>query len=134
MGFVKKTWTNRISEYPNRRTINDGYVTKVVTVGRDEGTVTQAGDAFTAENMNDLETRIESAIDEADAYVEVTGTLTAGQTSITLSNAAITEDSTIDYYTNYFGINPVGVNVSNGRVVLTFEEQDIDISVKVRVS
>ena len=134
MGFVKKTWTNRISEYPNRRTINDGYVTKVVTVGRDEGTVTQAGDAFTAENMNDLETRIESAINQADAYVEVTGTHTAGQTSITLSNAAITEDSTIDYYTNYFGINPVGVNVSNGRVVLTFEEQDIDISVKVRVS
>ena len=71
---------------------------------------------------------------KADAYVEVTGTLTAGQTSITLSNAAITENSTIDYYTNYFGINPVGVNVSNGRVVLTFEEQDIDISVKVRVS
>lgn len=63
MGFVKKTWTNRISEYPNRRTINDGYVTKVVTVARDEGTITQEGDAFSAENMNDLETRIEDAIE-----------------------------------------------------------------------
>ena len=78
---------------------------------------------------------IKDAIAEkADAYVEVTGTLTAGQTSITLSNVAITENSTIDYYTNYFGINPVGVNVSNGRVVLTFEEQGVDLGVKVRVS
>ena len=62
MAFVKKTWKDRISEYPNRRTINDGYVTKTVTVGRDEGTVTEAGDAFNASNMNDLENRIEAAI------------------------------------------------------------------------
>lgn len=78
---------------------------------------------------------IKAAIAEkANKYTDITGTLSVGQTSITLSNAAITENSTIDYYTNYFGINPVGVNVSNGRVVLTFEEQDVDISVKVRVS
>ena len=63
MSFVKKTWKDRISEYPNRRTINDGYVTKVVTVGRAEGTITQEGDAFSPENMNDLETRIEEAIE-----------------------------------------------------------------------
>ena len=62
MAFVKKTWKDRISEYPNRRTINDGYVTKQVTVARDEGTVTEAGDAFNASNMNDLENRIENAI------------------------------------------------------------------------
>ena len=61
MAFVTKTWKNRISQYPNRRTINDGNVTKVVTVGRDEGTVTEAGDAFSAENMNDLESRIATA-------------------------------------------------------------------------
>ena len=62
MAFVKKTWKDRISEYPNRRTIDDGYVTKVVTVGRDEGTVTQAGTPFNATEMNDLESRIEAAI------------------------------------------------------------------------
>lgn len=62
MAFVKKTWKDRISQYPNRRTINDGYTTKVVTVGRDEGTVTQAGDVFNAANMNDLENRIQAAI------------------------------------------------------------------------
>ena len=28
MSFVQKTWVDRISEYPNRRTINDGVITK----------------------------------------------------------------------------------------------------------
>lgn len=71
---------------------------------------------------------------KADAYVEVTGTLTAGQTSITLSDVAITGSSTIDVYTDVFGINPTGMTVATGSVTLTFEAQDIDLGVKVRVS
>jgi hypothetical protein len=62
MAFVKRTWKDRISQFPNRRTINDGFVTKQVTVGRDEGNITEAGDSFNASNMNDLEDRIESVI------------------------------------------------------------------------
>lgn len=62
MAFVTKTWKDRISQYPNRRTLTDSNnVVKVVTVGRDEGTVTEAGDAFNATNMNDLESRIATA-------------------------------------------------------------------------
>lgn len=134
MAFVKRVWKDRISEYPNRRTINDGYVTKQVTVGRDEGSVTEAGDAFNASNMNDLEDRIEAAFIGGDLWNDFTGTLTAGQTSITFSDASITETSTIDYYTDYFSINPVGVVATDGSVTLTFEPQDIDLGVKVRVS
>ena len=67
MAFAKKTWKDRVSQYPNRRTINDGVVTKQVTVGRDEGTITEQGDGFTASNMNDLEQRISDAIDAAGA-------------------------------------------------------------------
>ena len=62
MAFVAKTWKDRISEYPNRRTIDDGYTIKTVTVGRDEGTVAEAGTPFNATEMNDLESRIEDAI------------------------------------------------------------------------
>ena len=69
MAFAKKTWQDRISQYPNRRTINDGYITKTVTVSRNEGTVTQAGDSFNATNMNDLEQRIKDTTD--DLYSEV---------------------------------------------------------------
>ena len=65
MAFVKKTWQARISEYPNRRTITDeNGVTKLVTVGRSEGAVSQEGDAFTASSMNDLEQRIYNAFSD----------------------------------------------------------------------
>ena len=68
------------------------------------------------------------------SYTDVTGTLTAGSTSITLSNAAITTSSTLDYYTDTLGVNPLTSTVSTGSVVLTFEAQSSDIGVKVRVS
>lgn len=77
---------------------------------------------------------IKEAIDAKPDFTDLAGTLTAGQTSITLSDVAITGSSTIDYYTDYFGVNPVGVSVSTGSVTLTFEAQDIDLGVKVRVS
>ena len=59
MAFTKKNWKDRITEFPTRRTLtkSDGS-TELVTVARAEGTVSQEGDAFSAENMNDLETRI----------------------------------------------------------------------------
>lgn len=69
MAFIKKIWKDRISQFPNRRTINDGYVTKQVTVGRDEGTITEQGDAFDASNMNDLEQRIEDCYGDVQALV-----------------------------------------------------------------
>ena len=65
MGFTKKTWKNRIAEYINRRLItNEDGSTNLVTVARDEGTISQEGDAFNAANMNDLEDRIAAEFDE----------------------------------------------------------------------
>lgn len=65
MAFVKKTWKNRIAEYINRRLLtNEDGSTNLVTVARDEGTISQEGDAFNAANMNDLEDRIESEFNE----------------------------------------------------------------------
>ena len=68
MAFEKKVWKDRVVEYPNRRVLNDGVVSKVVTVSRDEGNVTIAGDAFSAHNMTDLENRIESAFEDTPTY------------------------------------------------------------------
>lgn len=173
MAFVRRVWNDRISEYPNRRTINDGVTTKLVTVGRDEGNITIQGDAFNSTNMNDLERRIEEAFDDtsedkltelddvnisnpingqflkydsasqkwinatgggATPWTDITGTLTAGQTSLTLSNEAIATSSTIDVYTDTYGVNPTAISVENGSVTLTFDEQAADLGVKVRVS
>lgn len=63
MSFAKKTWKDRITEYPTRRSLTktDGS-TELVTVARSEGSVSQEGDAFDASNMNDLENRIEAGI------------------------------------------------------------------------
>lgn len=67
MPFTKKTWVDRVSENPNRRTLTlvsqDGN-NQVVDVTRTEGEVSKEGDAFNAENMNDLETRVENALNE----------------------------------------------------------------------
>lgn len=67
------------------------------------------------------------------SYTDVTGTLTAGSTSVTLSDASITTTSTLDFYTDAFGVNPTNVSVSTGSVTLTFEAQQSNLSVKVRV-
>jgi hypothetical protein len=60
MSFTTKQWKDRISEYPTRRTLTDTTTSAVstVTVAREEGTILQEGDAFSAANMNDLESRI----------------------------------------------------------------------------
>lgn len=68
------------------------------------------------------------------SWTDVTGTLTAGQTSVILSDSAITTTSTLDFYTDVFGVNPTAVSVSNGSVTLTFEVQASNLGVKVRVT
>ena len=63
MGFITKLWKDRQSEFPNRRTLTkEDQSTELVTVTRSEGVISEEGDAFSAENMNDLETRIKNAI------------------------------------------------------------------------
>ena len=60
MAFVKKTWKDRIAEFPTRRRLTkEDNTSELVTVAREEGTLSQEGDAFSAENMNDLENRID---------------------------------------------------------------------------
>ena len=68
MSFSTKTWKDTIAEYPNRRVLTDATSgeTQTVTVTRSVGTVSQEGDAWNAENMNDLETRIASSLADHD--------------------------------------------------------------------
>ena len=69
----------------------------------------------------------------AKAPTEITGTLTAGETSIILSNDAIAASSTIDVYTDG-DVDYVSVTPGTGSITITFEEQQADLGVKVRVS
>ena len=69
MAFIKKEWKNRLVEFAGRRKLTrvagsiDNQI--VVDVTREEGTVSQQGDAFSEENMNDLEQRIEDGFNDA---------------------------------------------------------------------
>ena len=81
-------------------------------------------------------TSLKDAIQAASGggYTELTGTLTAGQTTLTIQNNAITTTATYDFFTDAFGVSPTDVEVTTGQIVLTFEEQESDVSVKVRIS
>lgn len=71
-------------------------------------------------------------------WIEVFGTLVAGNTTLTLTNEAITSNSTIQPFENVGAysdiIRPNEMVVTTGQVVLTFDAQSTDLSVKVRVS
>ena len=72
MAFVTKTWKDRLVEYAGRRKIKNvatGEET-LVDVSRSEGTVSQAGDAFSAANMNNLEQRIKNEFDTVNSSLE----------------------------------------------------------------
>lgn len=62
---------------------------------------------------------------------ELTSTLTAGQTTLTFTDSAITANSTIDVYTSVYGVNPNDMTVSSGSLTLTFDAQSSAVGVKV---
>ena len=65
--------------------------------------------------------------------IVVTGTLSAGSTSITLSNSNITTSSVIDVYTDVYGVNPTAISVSAGSITLTFDVQSSAINIRIEV-
>lgn len=83
--WVKKIWKNRTTEFPTRRTLmkEDGS-SEIVTVTRNEGTVSEEGDAFDADTMNNLEERIDAG------FAELNGKLSTEHTIL---------------YSNYFAAN-----------------------------
>lgn len=92
MAFSLKTWVNRISEYPNRRklTHEDGN-TELVTVARAEGQISAEGNAFSAEEMNDLENRIKGGFDEVNQ--SLTNVNNSKKTYIKLALPNIADDA-----------------------------------------
>ena len=72
--FEKKTWQDRQVQHPERFQVTNladesDVVTYDVTRQDAEGTVSQAGDAFSAANMNDLEQRLYNAFLAAQSTI-----------------------------------------------------------------
>lgn len=76
--------------------------------------------------------RIREKLDSLSQTI-LSGTLTAGSTSITLSNSAITTESLIDIYTDNYSIAPIGATVNSGEIILSFDAQTFAVKIKVIV-
>ena len=112
MAYSKKTWQDRISEYPNRRTLTDeSSIATTYTVTRNEGRVSQTGDAFSADNMNDLEDRIDTAF--ADVDTTVSNTLDTFATDIQSVSVDITLSASL-WTSNIYGISNENIHVDSG--------------------
>ena len=77
---------------------------------------------------------VNEVLQSAGGGTVLTATLTAGNTSVTFTNAAITTTATYDFYTDVYGVNPTAVALSSGSLTLTFEAQASDLAVKVRIT
>ena len=77
--------------------------------------------------------QVEALIAAHKPYIEVEGILLAGETEIILEDESIVENSTIDIYTPD-GTEWVSRTVTVGSITITFDEQEDDLPVKVRVS
>lgn len=67
-------------------------------------------------------------------YVELTGTLATGETTVTITDSSINDTCTYDIYTSVYGVNPTDVTILDNTMTLTFDAQQSDLGVKVRVS
>ena len=82
--------------------------------------------------VDELESNIESLDSKYDKYVS--GTITAGNTTITLSDASITTSSFIDIYFKDALIAPTAVTVVTGSVTIDIEALAANQDVAVRIT
>lgn len=60
-------------------------------------------------------------------------TLAAGETTITIEDSRINDNSILSFYTSVYGLSPLSVTVDTGTVTLIFTPQENEIEVGVRV-
>lgn len=85
----------------------------------------------------DVECKNGESVEEKTSKLEgicLTATLAAGSTSITFTDASITEDCFVDVYTDVYGVNPESIQTGEtGQLTLLFEEQEQDIRVRIKI-
>lgn len=94
-----------------------------------ENVASQFVSAYVFNALNTNSKNIIGSINEVRGKV-LTGTLTAGSTSITISDSSITASSLIDVY-NDAGVGWESITATTGSVTITFEAQSADMAVEV---
>lgn len=126
--WEKKVWKDRKTEYPTRRTLTktDGSQ-EIVTVARNEGSVSQEGDAFSAENMNDLEERIDAGFTEVNGKLIKHINITVNCPASTWCNIALPDD--ILSVDNIISVNRPNESDSNVYGILWWASADKQITI-----
>lgn len=130
MAFVTKTWKDRLVEYAGRRKLKNVSTGEeiLMDVSRSEGTVSQAGDAFSAANMNNLEQRIKTEFDNVNSSLGGLKFGTDGDGNYGYYGA---DDSLIpfksDFASSYEPRNYTATNVPNNNVTTTINAYKNDI-------
>ena len=117
-----------ISTLPTASSSNEGFVYIVITDGTYAGQSAKAGDTFVSDGSSWV---LVPSGDDAGGGLVISQTLTAGQTSITFSNAAILATSFISvaseaWYESY--------TQSAGSVTITFPAQSTGMVVQIMVA
>ena len=73
---------------------------------------------------------------KGSSAIELAGRLAAGQTSITLTNSAISDldNCLVDLYTSAYGVNPKTVTSETNSITMTFDALSEDLYVAVRIT
>lgn len=110
------------------------YSTVVNMIGLDD--ITKVGTSIT-NAINNLDDKNNSLASDLEDIIEktsmITATLSAGSTTITITDSRINTDSYFDFYTSKYGLSPTSVTVNDGVLILTFDAQTEPVTVGVKV-
>ena len=114
--FEKKEWEDRQSQYPSRRRLTPTNIENVYEVERAEGDVTEPGNAFDANNMNDMENRI------YDAFSKLDGTDITVLDKNNVFSKTLLEDVLIELFTYASNGKTLIANAIGGSASAKFKE------------
>lgn len=151
--FVHQHALAYITIQPNASEITDGDIANVIGL-EEEGTPFVTGilqvngvdylysqwqvsfetwfDHMKGQLDEDAAGHLQNEIDDLNNIL--TGTLSAGATTLTFTSNKITSDSYLDLYADDVLISPTEVSVSEGSVTYTFDEQETAINFRLRVA
>lgn len=126
---------------PQVSAANNGKIAKVVegkwALGDDRGLPSVSGWSngvvMFAYNGGWVVNETQNIYKKLNGIVTSSATLSAGETSITINNDNINSRSLIDVYTDVLGVDPTNITTSSGSCTLTFDEQAVDVSVRLVV-
>ena len=116
--------------------INELYNAPAGSVDADDVSYDNTDSGLTATNVQDAIDEVKSDVDAIvlpDVEI-VRGTLVTAQTSVALTaSKSVSATALIDVFTDTYGVNPTAISISGAVVTLTFEAQDSDVAVAVRI-